>query len=106
MKAEKHLALCESISLATGRMRAAAERADWDALVEVEQECSLLIERLRAEGAADLDTEGRRRKVILMRSMLDDDRAIRERTQPELARLHALLSGARRAATYNAIGTP
>lgn len=102
LNAETHLALCESIAIATGRMRAAAENADWDALIETERTCFSLVERLRGVEPPPLDAEGRARKARLMRAMLADDRAVRDRAQPELARLQKLLSGARQAASYQA----
>lgn len=102
LNAETHLALCESIAVVTGRMRAAAESADWDALIEGERVCFTLVERLRGTEPPPLDSEGRARKARLMRAMLADDRAIRDHAQPELARLQRLLSGARHAASYQA----
>lgn len=106
LNAETHLALCESIAIATGRMRAAAESADWDALIESERICFTLVERLRGVEPPPLDAEARARKARLMRAMLADDRAVRDHAQPELARLQRLLSGARHAATYEAHDRP
>ena len=98
MSADGHLALCESLARTTRRMRVAAERADWDTLVAGGSECVALIERLRVSSTPNLDDVSRKRKAQLLREMLADDRFIRERTQPELTRLAAMLSVSRKAA--------
>lgn len=97
MSADGHLALCESLALTTRRMREAAERADWDSLTAGGEECARLVERLRAGPTPPLAGGDLRRKASLLKAMLADDRRIRERTQPEVARLSALLGIGRRA---------
>jgi flagellar protein FliT len=93
MDARTHLALCESVARATGRMLDAARAGDWDMLVVAEKACAILVERLRTAGEAPaLDASQANRKEALIRQMLADDAAIRDITQPELARLAKLLS--------------
>lgn len=98
MNADIHLALCESLARATRQMREAAERADWDTLVAGGDKCAELVERLRSEPTPRLDQASLQRKAGLLKAMLADDREIREHTQPEVARLSALLGIGRRAA--------
>jgi flagellar protein FliT len=99
VSADAHLALCESIARETRGMRAAAERGDWEQLVERGDACAALVERMRAHPAPQLDAEARERKARLLREMLADDREIRHHTEPELSRIGALLGVGRRAAT-------
>lgn len=91
----------ESIGRLSRTMVAAAERADWAALEATERICGLLIERLEAYGdpSARLGAAGRRRRLAILRDVLDDDAAIRRCTQPSLARLDGLYVPPRRAAT-------
>lgn len=97
MDARTHLSLCESVARATGRMLEAARAGDWDALVVAEQACAILVDRLRSGGEAPpLDAAQANRKEALIRQMLADDAAIRDITQPELARLATLISASAR----------
>ncbi len=99
MDARTHLALCESVAQATDRMLAAAQRADWDGLVVAERECATLVERLRsARTPPALGAAEGARKAALIRHMLANDKAIRDLTRPELARLASLIAPAQREA--------
>lgn len=89
----------ESIAHVSQLMLQAAWRNDWDTLIDAEQCCASLIERLKAAGdpAQILDAEGRRRKHEIIRQVLADDAQIRDLTQPWLRQLSADLGDARTA---------
>lgn len=84
----------ESIGRLSRTMVTAAERADWESLAAVERVCSLLIERIEAFGDPEtqLGPSGRRRRLAILRSVLNDDAQIRRHTEPSLARWDGLLA--------------
>lgn len=87
----------EAILAVTGQMLEAARSADWDLLVEREQHCRVLVEKLMAaRNAAELDAATRKRKAEIIRKVLSDDAAIRDLTQPWLSRLQYLMTSAGR----------
>ncbi len=88
------IAIYEDIAAATARMREAALRADWEALVEAESACAAHIERARAVAGASLDAESRSEKARLIRRMLADDAQVRACVHPWMAKVEALLGGA------------
>lgn len=92
--AQRILAYYESIGRLSRSMVAAAERADWESLAAGERICGLLIERLQAFGdpSERLCATGRRRRMAILRDVLDDDAAIRRCTEPSLARLDGWLA--------------
>lgn len=86
------LAIYEALARESARMREAARRSDWEALFDAEAACAALLARLRSAPDAGLDEAGRTRKRELLRQVLADDAEIRDRLQPELARLSALIA--------------
>ncbi len=88
----------ESIAKVTHQMREAAAVEDWDLLLSMQEEYSRLVDMLRP-GDADvpLDEHQRARKHDVIRRILDDDARIRDRLDPRMARLSALLSSGRQA---------
>ena len=91
------LSAYESLSTITGAMLCAARDADWDRLVALEQCCASIVDKLREGGEAVPESDDlRRRKAALIRKVLADDAAIRDLTQPWLARLQSMIAGASR----------
>lgn len=90
------ISIYEDIAAATARMREAAQRADWDSLLEAESACAEHIRRAREAvvPAEHLDPESRDAKARLIRRMLADDAEVRACVQPWMAQLETLLSGA------------
>jgi flagellar protein FliT len=87
----------ESVLAVTGEMLEAARVEDWDRLVEREKRCRELVDTLmQLHGEAALDVDTRRRKAEIIRKVLADDAAIRDLTQPWLARLQHLMTSAGR----------
>lgn len=84
----------ERIRDVTGQMLAAAKRADWDHLVDLEQCCRSLTQSLmEAERGVELPPPLLERKVELIRTVLADDAEIRNLTEPWMQRLQALIRG-------------
>ena len=108
MTSQEVLNTYENIAGITERMLQAARDSDWDRLVLLEQECAAQVSHLRADAAlAALSGGDQRRKVDVLRKILDDDRQIRDLAMPWMAQLSALLnnSGTQRrlAGAYGAV---
>ncbi len=94
LDAEQVLDIYENVSCLTRQMLVAAQASDWDQLSELESRCAHEVGLLRSNGQAPtsgLSAELRERKVRILRQILDDDRAIRDITQPWLQRLQGLI---------------
>jgi flagellar protein FliT len=89
------LELYEAIGGASRRMLEAARGADWEALLAAEADCAKLIAqaRVQPDRPALAEADRRRKSEIILR-VLADDAEIRDRLQPRLAQLDALLRGA------------
>lgn len=86
----------EAIAKVTHQMREAAALEDWDNLLSMQDEYSRLVDLLRPSDAnLPLNEHQRARKHDLLRRILDDDARIRDRLDPRLARLSALLASGR-----------
>jgi len=92
MTGDEMLSTYETIERITGEMLHAARSAEWDRLVELEQSCTTHVSRLRESGDVALGPEGRERKVVLIKKILDADRHIRDLTMPWMAQLSAMIS--------------
>lgn len=94
LNAEQVLGIYENVSSLTRQMLLAAQASDWDQLSELESRCAHEVGLLRngQEPVSTLSAELRERKVQMLRQILDDDRAIRDITQPWLQRLQGLIN--------------
>jgi flagellar protein FliT len=78
-------------------MLSAAQAGDWERLVSLEKDCSRLVARLsHLENDDPMSTDLRTRKAAMIRKVLADDAAIRDITEPWLARLGTMLGANRR----------
>jgi len=94
---EHILDIYASIAAKTAQMLDAAKSSDWDRLIELEHECSALIEKLKlTDAGADAGARFVQRKVALIRKALADDVEIRKFTEPWMTQLEAYLGSARR----------
>lgn len=78
-------------------MLQAAQGGDWDGLCDAEENCSKLIHELQAVKQAQeiqLDEEERGRHIAYLKSILADDAAIRNITEPRLQQLEEFLRAA------------
>lgn len=94
---ERLLETYDRLSNTTAHMLNAAQAGDWERLVNLEQDCSSLVARLSHLENDDPLPEGIRvRKAAMIRKVLADDAAIRDITEPWLARLGTMLGANRR----------
>ena len=98
MSAHEHiLDIYASIAEKTGQMLDAAKGSDWDRLIELEHDCSALIEKLKlTDAGADAGARFVQRKVALIRKVLADYAEVRKFTEPWMTQLEAYLGSARR----------
>ena len=95
MNSEEVLALYESVADITTEMLEAARTGNWERLAELETRCSRQVELLKAgEPAAQLRALERERKAKIIKKILEDDRQIRDITEPWMARLSAMINSA------------
>lgn len=92
MNGEQVLDLYETVSCLTERMLAAAQRSDWDNLIELEADYHGHVQVLKAsEPLPGLSGESRARKVACLHRILAADREIRSITESWTVQLAALL---------------
>lgn len=86
----------ESLSALTNQMRSAAEQGEWDALVELEQQCSRKIAEMKPiDASVALDERSRQLKIQLIKKILANDAEIRNRTQAWMGQLQHILQSNR-----------
>ncbi|MDZ4201255.1 MAG: flagellar protein FliT [Gallionella sp.] len=96
MSAPQVIAAYESLSALTGKMRAAASDGEWDALVELEQQCSRQVAKLKPiDEVTKLDQPLRERKVQLLKKILADDADIRSHTEAWMGQLQHIMQSNR-----------
>lgn len=81
----------ERLSQLTGQMRLAADAGEWDHLIELEQRCAAEVAALKPHDVVPADEAGRRRKADLIRKILADDKAIREKVDPWMQHLEKIM---------------
>jgi flagellar protein FliT len=97
MNEQDVIAAYESILGCTAQMLEAARASDWERLVEVEQDCRKLVERLIADNTGQpLSGQLQQRKAEIIRKVLADDAEIRNFTQPWMAQLQNIIGSAGR----------
>jgi flagellar protein FliT len=89
----------EEIADASRAMLDAARAGDWEGVGRIEERCRQLIVALKqASSRGKLSAPENRRRLVILRSILDDDAQIRIRSEPWLRDLEDFLAGARPAA--------
>ncbi len=89
------LAVYEKLSGVMSLMVQAAEAGDWDRLTELMPQCSAYVDVLRANDRHDGLTEDEMaHKMTVIGKILDDDRRVRELTQPWMKQLSDLIHNA------------
>ena len=83
----------EDLAIKSAAMVDAARRSDWNSVISIEQECSVLIGELKTQvETTPPNPESRHRKAQIIRRMLIEDAEIRDLAQPQLASLASLIS--------------
>ncbi|HSH71467.1 MAG TPA: flagellar protein FliT [Methylophilaceae bacterium] len=87
------IALYEAVAELTNQMLLAAKQQDWDKLAELELSCAQYVEKLKSvEDAVPLPSEARERKVASIKSILADDREIRNLVSPWMVKLNSMIN--------------
>ena len=93
MNSSQVITTYEEILAITGKMLTAAQNGEWDKLVELEQECRKLTERLiKNNSEPELCDELLQRKVKIIHQVLEDDTRIRSITEPWMEKLNDILN--------------
>jgi flagellar protein FliT len=94
MDSQEVLALYETVADITDQMLAAARLGDWERLAALESRCSSQVEILKQSEPPrqPLSPLARERKTKIIKKILDDDRQIRDITEPWMAQLSALMN--------------
>ncbi len=93
MEYQNTIALYEDVAELTKQMLSAARQQDWDKLTELEIRCAQHVAHLKIiKDELPLAKEVRERKVESIKSILADDREIRDLVSPWMARLNLLIN--------------
>lgn len=93
MNSTQLMNLYEAIQTTTKKMVAAAQNGEWEKLVKLEEGCRLLTnELINNEVEIFLSDELQQKKIRIIHQVLDDDARIRSYTEPQMEKLHAILS--------------
>lgn len=96
---ENTVALYESVALITAQMLQAAQQKNWARVKSLEARSVAFIVRIQELSAHEtLDEHLKRRKLGLIKTILADDKAIRELTSPWMARLNRVMHPSRASA--------
>lgn len=86
------ISLYEAVADLTDQMLAAARREEWDLLSRLEIDCAHVVDILKKNEATVALTDDRReRKIEILKKILEDDRDIRNLTDPGLKKLASLI---------------
>ena len=89
------VALYREVERLTNSMLSAAHQQDWDQLVALEAGCANCVESIRGCAVAGkLSGEARQQKMMLLKSILANDREIRKLTDPWMQRISHMLETA------------
>lgn len=96
MEHQNTIVVYESVAEVMKQMLHAARMQDWDRLTELEKSCAQQVAELKTIEALPsvqpLSREFRQRKVATIKSILADDKEIRNLVSPWMVRLNALMS--------------
>lgn len=92
MEYQTTIAVYESLAELTNQMLLAARQEDWEQLTTLEKKCAEHVESLKLiKDAMPLPTDDYARKVASIKSILKDDREIRNLVSPWMVRLNAMI---------------
>jgi len=96
MDNQEILALYETVADITDQMLAAARTGNWEELAVLETRCSSQVEILRQKDLPrqPLTPLAREKKTRIIKKILEDDRQIRDLTEPWMAQLSAMINSA------------
>jgi flagellar protein FliT len=85
----------KSLAEITAQMRLAALQDEWDLLAELEEQSSTQVAELKVVDLTPIDEATRLEKVVLIKKILADDAAIRNKMEPWMAQLQRIMGSAR-----------
>lgn len=92
MKPQETIVVYEAVAGLTKQMLLAAKQEDWETLTTLEAHCAKHIATLKlTESALPLPIDIRARKLASIKSILADDREIRNIVSPWMSRLNSLM---------------
>ena len=92
MEPQNTIALYESVARIMHRMLDAAKQQEWDALAEREGNCAQLVQMIKVVESSDpLTEEELARKLSSVKSILMNDREIRNLVSPWMAKLNSMM---------------
>jgi flagellar protein FliT len=92
MEYQTTIALYESLAELTRQMLVAARQEDWELLTTLEKRCAQHVEDLKIiKESMPLPTDDYARKVASIKSILKDDREIRNLVSPWMVRLNSMI---------------
>jgi flagellar protein FliT len=96
MDNQEILSLYETVAEITDQMLAAARTGNWEQLAALESRCSSQVEILKQNDQVrqPLTPVAREKKTRIIKKILDDDRQIRDITEPWMAQLSAMMNSA------------
>lgn len=96
MDNQEIISLYEAVADITDKMLAAARTGDWEQLAALETRCSSQVEFIKQNDKPRLPLSplAREQKTRIIKKILDDDRQIRDITEPWMARLSAMINSA------------
>ncbi|WP_283745304.1 flagellar protein FliT [Sideroxydans sp. CL21] len=85
----------QRLSGITGQMREAATVGEWDRLISLEQECKRKFEEIKPRDVIPSSAEERAQKLALLKKILADDAAIRNRTEGWMEQIRRIMQSNR-----------
>ena len=93
MEQQSTIVIYETVAVITKQMLQAAKKQDWDELAELEANCAEQVAKLKsADDKFPLSNEVNIRKIESIKSILADDREIRNIVSPWMAKLNVLMN--------------
>lgn len=94
MNSTELITIYEKVDQLTSNMLIAAQSGDWDALSQLENDCSGQVNILKENESdiqIELPVELKTKKIHIIKNILANDRAIREITEPWMLELSNLM---------------
>jgi flagellar protein FliT len=93
MEHQDTIVIYETVAEITKKMLLAAKQQDWDTLAELEANCAQQVVTLKlTESTLPLPSDVRARKLASIKSILADDREIRNIVSPWMMKLNSLMN--------------
>ncbi len=87
------ISIYEEILATTNKMLDAAQKNDWDTLINLEKQCRELTNKLiENETESTLSQELQEKKIKIIHQVLNDDAQIRLITEPWMAKLQEMIN--------------